>query len=149
MFDQSRLSKPQDSSSALEQKKIKNTKQGKKKQLFKKRKSRLWWKIAEPDVMTLLERHTTIVLNVNVLTEVCILVLPLTGFGNVLIQIRRLITACREMTSDTYKQQEAWKWSLSGSTASDSRWNKSKEFKELSGMPKVQRPGKVVCFFVF
>lgn len=46
---------------------------------------------------------THIVLHVNVLTEVCMLVLPLTGFGNVLVQMQRLITARREMMSNTYK----------------------------------------------
>lgn len=104
---------------------------------------------------TLLQRHTMIVLHVNVLTEVCILVLPLTGFANVLVQIRRLITASREMTSDTYEQQGAWKCRLSGSTASHClifcsfKLNKSKEFKELSAVPKLQRVKGWSCFFFF
>lgn len=43
-----------------------------------------------------------IVLHVNVLTEECILVLLLTGLGNVLVQMQRLITARCEMMSNTY-----------------------------------------------
>lgn len=152
MCDQSQLSKPQDSSSAFKEKK-KTHKTVEKEAVVQKKKKSLVVKNSSAWCGTLLQRHTMIVLHVNVLTEVCILVLPLTGFANVLVQIRRLITARREMTSDTYKQQGAWKCRLSGSTASDClifcsyKLNKYKEFKELSAVPKLQRAGKVVFSF--
>lgn len=61
-----------------------------------------------------------IVLHVNVLTGVCILVLPLTGFGNVSVQMQRLITARREMMSNTYNRKPESVAYLAGLAATSS-----------------------------